>query len=264
MIRSLYTAATGMKSQQFNIDTITNNLSNVNTTGFKKNRADFADLYYQTLRTSGTPIDEEQVIPTGIQSGLGSKVVGTQKIFDQGSFKQTNNTFDLALQGKGFFQLKNLDGETVYSRNGSFVKDANGKLVNMNGLKLFPEITIPDNVETASVAINELGQVRGKLAGSDQDIFIGSIQTVRFSNDSGLMAMGENIYRSTEASGNAIEGTPGLEGQPLIRQKFIEMSNVKVVDEMVNMITAQRAYEMNSKSIQTSDNMLQTAIGMKR
>ena len=264
MMRSLYTAATGMKSQQFNIDTISNNLSNVNTTGFKKNRADFSDLYYQTLRTAGTPIDEEQVIATGIQSGLGTKVVGTQKIFEQGSFKQTNNTFDLALQGKGFFQLKNLDGETVYSRNGNFIKDVNGKLVNANGLKLFPEIVIPDNIDSDSISIDELGNIRGQLTNSDENIFIGSIRTARFSNDSGLMALGENIYRSTEASGNAIQGIPALDGQPLIRQKFIEMSNVKVVDEMVNMITAQRSYEMNSKSIQTSDNMLQTAVNLKR
>ncbi len=263
MIRSLWTGATGMNSQQFNIDTIANNLSNVNTTAFKKNRAEFEDLIYQTLRTAGTPATEETVVPTGVQVGLGVKTAATQKLFDQGSLQNTGNPFDIALEGKGFFKVVQLDGSDAYTRDGSFKIDANRQMVTSNGLRLNPEIIIPDNIRVDSLAIDKLGRVTGKDINTNEAEDIGQILTYRFINPAGLLSLGENLYQVTEGSGPEFEGNPGLEGHPKTIQGFLEISNVKVVDEMVNMITAQRAYELNSKSIQTSDSMLQTAIALK-
>ena len=264
MLRSLYTAATGMHGQQFNIDTIANNLSNVNTTGHKRSRAEFEDLLYQTLKVAGTPATEETVVPTGIQVGLGVKVAATQKMFDQGSLQNTGNLFDLALEGRGFFEVQMEDGTLAYTRDGSFKPDANRQLVNSNGLKLLPETILPEDFQADTLSISQQGLITVKIAGEDDPIEVGQIITHRFVNPAGLSSLGANLFKETIASGPTQEGIPGIEGQPRLHQGFLEMSNVKVVDEMVNMITAQRAYEFNSKAIQTSDNMLQTAVNLKR
>jgi len=263
MVRSLWTAATGMGGQQFNIDTISNNLSNVNTTGYKKTRADFEDLLYQTQRTAGTPATEETVVPTGIQVGHGVKTAATQKLFSQGSLQNTGNPLDLALEGNGFFKVQMADGTEAFTRDGSFKIDSNGQIVNSNGLRIEPEIIIPDNVDKKTVTISEQGLVTAKDFNGDT-VEIGQITTNRFINPAGLKSIGGNLYKATEGSGEAIEGVPSQNGQPKTLQGFLEMSNVKVVDEMVNMIVAQRAYEMNSKAVQTSDNMLATAVNLKR
>ena len=263
MITSLWTGATGMNSQQLNIDTISNNLSNVNTSGFKKNRIDFQDLYYQTINTSVTPKTEEYTKPIGSQIGVGSKVVSTQKMFNQGSMKETGNLLDIALEGKGFFQLQNSNGEIVYSRDGSFNIDSNGQLVNKSGLKLIPEIFINQNIDKNTINISQGGIVSAMDVNNDI-IELGQISAVKFINSSGLEAIGNNNFRETVASGNPLIGIPSEDNNPTLRQGFVEMSNVNVVDELVNMITAQRAYEMNSKSVQTSDSMLETAIMLKR
>ena len=264
MLRSLYTAATGMHTQQFNIDTISNNLANVNTTSFKKSRADFEDLLYQTMKIAGTPATEETVIPTGIQVGLGVKTAATQKMLEQGSLQQTGNVLDLALEGNGYFEVLMADGTVSYTRDGSFKIDSNRQVVNSNGLKMMPELILPEDFEFDTLSISDLGLVTVKVAGSDESIEVGQINTYRFINPVGLTSIGGNLYKVTEASGEATVGIPGLNGHPRTLQGFLEMSNVKVVDEMVNMITAQRAYELNSKAITTSDTMLQTAINVKR
>ena len=263
MIRSLWTGATGMNSQQLNIDTISNNLSNVNTTGFKKNRVEFQDLYYQTIDTANTPKTEDYTKPIGSQIGVGSKVVSTQKMFDQGSIKETGNLLDIALEGKGFFQLQNSNGEVVYSRDGSFNIDSNGQLVNQSGLKLIPEIFIAEDIDKNTIGISQSGLVTIKDS-QDNIIEIGQITTVKFINSAGLESIGNNNFRETVASGVPLIGVVSENNHPILRQGFLEMSNVKVVEELVNMITAQRSYEMNSKSIQTSDSMLETAIMLKR
>lgn len=264
MLRSLWTAASGMNAQQFNIDTISNNLSNVNTTGFKKNRADFEELLYQTLKIAGTPATEETVTPTGIQVGLGVKTAATQKMFTQGSLQNTGNKMDIALEGDGFFQVRMADGSDAYTRDGSFKIDSNGQIVNSNGLRLLPEITFPDNFQFKDISISDMGQITVKVAGSDEIVDVGQVTTHRFVNPVGLSSIGGNLYKETQASGENIVGLPGRDGFPSTLQGFLEMSNVKVVDEMVNMITAQRAYELNSKAITTSDSMLQTAVSLKR
>ncbi len=264
MVRSLWTGASGMNGQQFNIDTIAHNLANVNTTGFKKLRPDFEDLLYQTLKVAGTPATEETVIPTGIQVGLGVKPAATQKIFEQGSLQNTNNKLDMALDGEGFFKVQLADGTVAYTRDGSFKIDSNRQVVTSNGLKLLPELVLPENFIHESIAISDMGVVSVKVGGSDEQIEVANLNTYRFINPAGLTSQGGNLMKVTEASGQEIEGRPGLDGQPHTLQGMLEMSNVKVVDEMVNMITAQRAYEVNSKAIQTTDNMLQTAIGLKR
>jgi len=252
-----------MNGQQFNIDTIANNLANVNTTGYKKVRSDFEDLMYQTLKVAGTPATEETVTPTGIQVGLGVKAAATQKMFEQGSLQNTGNTLDMALSGHGFFKVLMADGTDAFTRDGSFKLDAQGQVVNSNGLKLIPEIVFGEDIDKTTISISDLGVVTAKNT-NDEIIEVGQITTARFINPAGLTNLGSNLYKVTEASGQAIEGQPGLNGQPSVLQGFLEMSNVKVVDEMVNMITAQRAYELNSKAITTSDNMLQTAVNLKR
>ena len=264
MMRALWTAATGMNGQQFNIDVISHNLANVNTTGFKKSRAEFEDLLYQTLKIAGTPATEETVVPTGTQVGLGVKVSSTQKMYDQGSLQNTGNLLDLALEGRGFFQVQMPDSSLAYTRDGSFKIDASGQMVNSNGLRLLPEIAFDENIDPKSIAISKMGLITARDIATDEIIDIAQITTHRFINPAGLSSIGDNLYKETEGSGPAITGLPGIEGQPSVIQSFLEMSNVRVVDEMVNMITAQRAYEFNSKAIQSSDSMLQTAINLKR
>jgi flagellar basal-body rod protein FlgG len=264
MMRSLWTAASGMTGQQFNIDTIANNLSNVNTTGFKKNRADFEDLIYQTRRLAGTPATEVTVVPTGVQVGHGVKVAATQKLYTQGALQNTGNISDMAIDGEGFFRILLYDGSYAYTRDGSFKIDADGQVVTSNGYRLLPEVVLPEDFVRDSLTISQDGRINVKVAGSDDPIQVGQVELYRFVNPAGLQAIGENLVKVTNASGEAIAGRPGFEGMGEIVHKFLEMSNVSVVQEMVNMIVAQRAYELNSRAIQTSDTMLGIASGLKR
>lgn len=263
-MRSLWTAASGMIGQQFNIDTISNNLSNVNTTGFKRNRPDFEDLLYQTTRVAGTPATEVTLVPTGIQVGHGVRPAATQKIFTQGPLQSTENVTDLAIQGEGFFRVLLYDGSYGYTRDGSFKIDSNGQILTSNGYRVLPEIILPEDFVQESLGISQDGRIIVKIAGFDDPVEIGQIELFRFVNPAGLQSIGENIYKVTNASGESIGSRPGFNGMGKVVQKFLEMSNVSVVNEMVNMIVAQRAYELNSKAIQTSDAMLATANNLKR
>jgi flagellar basal-body rod protein FlgG len=262
MIRSLWTAASGMKSQSINIDVISNNLANVNTTGFKTSRADFQDLLYETLRQAGTSSSESTDVPTGIQLGHGSRPVATTKIFTQGDFQQTKNELDMAIEGDGFFQIIQPNGETAYTRDGAFKMDRDGRIVTSDGFLMEPEITIPTDSISLSIGLD--GTVSVLQAGSNTPTEIGTIALARFVNPAGLHSIGRNLYLPTNASGDAIVGTAGEDGLGTLAQGFLEMSNVSVVDEMVKMITAQRAYEINSKTIQAADDMLQQANNVKR
>ena len=262
MMRSLWTAASGMTGQQFNIDTIANNLANVNTTGFKKSRVDFQDLLYQSVRHAGAPVTDGAQIPTGLQMGHGVRVVATQKIFTQGTFRQTDNPFDLVIENDGFFQILLPDGTIAYTRDGAFKKDGTGRLVTSDGFFLEPEIVIPDDALEVTIGTDGTGSVT--LPGDPEPQYIGQIELARFINPAGLQSYGRNLYLATASSGPPIVGTPGLDGFGMITQGWIEMSNVQVVEEMVNMITSQRAYEVNSKAIQASDDMLQTANNLRR
>jgi flagellar basal-body rod protein FlgG len=260
MMRSLFTAATGMGGQQLNMDVISNNLANVNTTGFKKSRADFEDLMYQTLQQPGATQATGEMIPSGLQVGMGVKPVAIQKLFSQGNYQHTENQLDLAIEGDGFFKvLKGTD--EVYTRSGAFKLDNTGIVVDSNGYVLQPALTVPDG--TTSLVIDATGQVTA-LDSAGAATILGNILTYTFPNTAGLNAIGKNLFKSSPASGDPVEGTPGTDNFGTIAQGFLEMSNVSVVDEMVNMIVAQRAYEANSKAIQTSDQMLQMANNVKR
>jgi flagellar basal-body rod protein FlgG len=251
-----------MHAQQTNIDVISNNLANVNTAGFKRGRADFQDLLYQTLRRAGTTSSSGTEVPTGIQVGHGVKTAAVQKIFLQGDFMQTQNELDLTIEGKGFFQILRPDGEIAYTRSGSFKLDSDGRVVTADGYPLEPEITVPD--DTVNITVGPSGTVSVLQAGDTEATEMGDIELAMFSNQAGLKNVGKNLYLTTDASGDPTTGTPGEDGFGTIAQGFLEMSNVSVVEEMVNMITSQRAYEINSKVIQTSDDMLQTANHLKR
>jgi len=264
MVRSLWTAATGMNGQQTNIDTIANNLSNVNTTGFKKQRAEFEDLLYQTIKTAGTPATEDTITPVGVQMGHGVKVAANLRMFDQGSLQNTGNISDLAVQGEGFFRVLQYDGTYAYTRDGAFKIDSERQLVTSGGLKVLPEITFPEGYRQETLSISQDGRVTVKVGDLDDPVDVGQLELYRFHNPAGLSATGDNLFKQTPASGNSIAGRPGFEGFGKTIHKFLEMSNVSTVAEMVNMIVAQRAYEFNSKAIQTSDNMLQTAASLKR
>lgn len=262
MMRSLFTAASGMIAQQFNIDTIANNLANVNTTGFRKNQARFQDLVYQELRAPGSPVGSSQ-IPVGQDVGLGVKVGASQKVFSQGTLIQTDNNLDVAIEGDGFFQVTQPDGTTAYTRDGSFKRDANGSMVTADGMFLQPQITIPQNA--SSVSIGQDGTVSAQIPGSNTPQQLGQIQLVRFTNNAGLSPIGgHNLYTQTAASGPPVVTTPGLNGAGSLQGGYLEQSNVAVVEEIVNMIVAQRAFEANSKAIQTSDQMLEIAVNTKR
>ncbi len=262
MIRALFTAATGMTAQQLNIDATANNLANVNTSGFKRTRVDFQDLLYQTPRQPGAPTAQGTDAPTGIQVGSGVRPASTQRIFSQGDFQQTENPLDLVIEGDGFFQVLRPDGTTAYTRAGSFRKDANGRLVNPDGFPLLPEITIPQ--QAVSVSIGTDGAVNVTLADNSQSQQVGTIDLARFANPAGLNAIGRNLFLPTAASGNAITGAPGSTNFGTLSQGFVEMSNVKVVEEMVNLIVGQRAYEAGSKAVQSADEMLQLANNLRR
>ncbi len=262
MIRALWTAASGMESQQKNIDVVANNLANVNTTGFKKSRADFQDLMYQSLKTTGAPSTNSTQIPTGIQIGLGSRLAAVTKIFTTGDLSQTGNSLDMAVQGDGFFQVQLPDGTIAYTRSGAFKKDYTGRIVTSDGYPLLPAVTIPNNA--SSINIGNDGTVSVIQAGQTTSTQVGNIQLALFPNPAGLAAQGMNLYILSDSAGQPTVGTPGLLGLGTIAQGYLEMSNVSVAEEMVNMITGQRAYEVNSKAVQTADEMLQTANNMKR
>lgn len=260
MMRSLWTAATGMVAQQLNIDVISNNLANVNTIGFKKSRAEFEDLMYQSLKIAGSPTEAGNLIPTGMQVGMGVKPTTVHKFFTQGDFQNTGNPLDMVIEGDGFFQV-DVNGEMAYTRAGAFKLDNEGRVVTANGYVLQPEFTVP--VETASVVVTEAGHIAA-LDENGDELAATDIPIYTFINPAGLKAMGKNLYSETEASGAATEGVPGEDNFGTIAQGFLEMSNVEIVDEMVAMIVGQRAYEINSKAVQTSDAMLQTANQLKR
>jgi flagellar basal-body rod protein FlgG len=262
MLRSLFIAATGMEAQKLNIDVISNNLANVNTAGFKKSRADFQDLLYQTLRTPGATSAEGSQIPSGIQVGMGVKPVAVQKIFVQGDFVQTGNKLDTVIEGDGFFQILMPDGTTAYSRSGAFKLDSEGRIVNSDGYPLEPGITIPANITDTSISSD--GIVSVTKAGSSTPTQIGQITLANFINPAGLNALGKNLFQQSASSGDPVTGNPGTNGLGTIAQGYIEMSNVNVVEEMVNMIVSQRAYEVNSKAVQASDQMLQVANNLRQ
>jgi flagellar basal-body rod protein FlgG len=262
MIRSLWSAATGMQAQTLNIDVISNNLANVATTGFKKSRADFQDLLYQNLRSPGVSSSADTQVPTGIQVGTGVRPAATQKMFTQGEFENTQNELDMAIEGDGFFQVLQPNGETAYTRAGAFKLDNEGRVVTSDGFPMEPELTVPDDAVGISIGID--GTVSVLLAGETEPTEIGNIELAEFINPAGLKSIGRNLFTPTGASGDATTGTPGEDAFGNIAQGYLESSNVSVVDEMVNMIVAQRAYETNSKTIQASDEMLQTANNLRR
>lgn len=262
MIRALYTAATGMTGMQTQIDTTSNNIANVNTIGYKKQRAEFADLFYQTMQYAGTSTSETTTAPVGIEVGLGVRTIGIAKNFTQGNPKETGNNLDLTIMGKGFFQIEMPDGNIAYTRSGSFKLDSDGNIVNADGYRLIPNITIPEDATKINIGTD--GTISVMQANSTELNTLGQIETTTFINPAGLHSLGDNLYINTNASGEPINGVPGMEGFGMIRQGFIEMSNVKLVEEMTDLITGQRAYEANSKTIQTADSMLQTVNSLKR
>lgn len=262
MMRSLWTAATGMAAQTTNVDVISNNLANVNTAGFKRGRANFQDLMYQQIKAPGAEASAAGTqLPSGIQVGLGVQTASIEYVFDEGSFQQTSNPLDIAIQGRGFFQIQLANGETGYTRSGSFGRDAQGQLVTASGNPLLPNITLP--TDTQNIHIAQDGTVSVEQPGSLSSV-VGQIQVVAFSNPAGLSHLGNSIFQATNASGEPLTGNPGENGFGGLGQGMLEMSNVNMVEEMVNLIAGQRAYEMNSKSVQAADEMLQTANGLKR
>lgn len=255
MIRSLWISKTGLDAQQTQMDVVTNNLANVSTTGYKRSRAIFEDLLYQNIRQPGAQSSQQTQLPSGLQLGSGVRTVATEKIFTQGDLQRTGNSKDVAIQGAGFFQVLMPDGTTGYTRDGSFQVDNQGQLVTSSGYVIQPAITIPANA--LSVTVGRDGTISVTQPGSVNPTQVGAFQLATFINPAGLMAMGENLYVETAASGNPNTNTPGTNGAGLLMQNYVETSNVNVAEELVNMIQTQRAYEINSKAITTSDQMLQ-------
>lgn len=255
MMRSLYIAKTGMDSSQFRLDVVSNNLANVNTKGFKRGSAVFEDLYYQTLRQPGAQLPNGANLPTGMQVGTGSAAVATARIHTQGDLINTGQALDWAIQGDGFFRIQMPDGTTAYSRNGEFKRNSNGDIVNSQGLQLNPNINIPTN--SLSLSVSASGVVQYTVPGNAAPQTAGTIQLTTFINPQGLQSLGDNLYAQTAASGDPQDGDPTTDNRGQIRQNFLEASNVNVTEELVNMITAQRSFEMNSKAITTCDQMLQ-------
>lgn len=263
MIRALFTASTGMIGQQANIDTIANNLANVNTTGFKKSRVNFQDLLYETIQPAGTQTVQGTTIPEGIQIGHGVRPSSIAKLFSPGSFVNTGNPLDLAIEGQGFFEVELPDGTEAYTRDGSFRRSEDGILVTADGLQLTPSITIPQDAETISIGTD--GTVSATVAGQTAAQNLGTIQLSRFPNPAGMDArLGSNLLLETEASGAPVSGEPGQDGIGLIAAGFLENSNVQTVEEILHLIIAQRAYEANSQVIQTADEMLQLTNNVRR
>lgn len=255
MSQSLWIAKTGLDAQQTKMATISNNLANVGTNGFKRGRAIFEDLLYQNVRQVGAQSSQDTVLPSGLQVGTGARVVATERLFTQGNLVSTDNAFDLAIQGRGFFEVLMPDGTPAYTRDGSFHLNDQGVLVTSTGYQVQPPITVPQDALSVTVAGD--GTVSVQQPGTAQATQIGLIQLTDFVNPAGLQARGENLYLETWASGNPLPGNPGLNGLGTLQQGYVEGSNVNVVEEMVNMIETQRAYEMNSKAISTADQMLQ-------
>lgn len=255
MIRSLYISKTGLDAQQTNLDTIANNLANVSTNGFKRSRAVFEDLLYQTVRQPGAQSSQQTTVPTGLQIGTGVKPVSAARIHTQGNLQLTGNALDVAINGQGFLQVLLPDGTTGYTRDGSFHVDANGQVVNSNGYPMQPALTIPPNASNITIAAD--GTVTATQPGQVNAVQIGQIQLATFINPNGLSSMGQNLYLETDASGTPSTNSPGSNGAGVLNQNYVETSNVNVVEELVSMIQAQRAYELNSKAITVSDQMLQ-------
>jgi flagellar basal-body rod protein FlgG len=261
-MRSLHIAATGMLAQQTNVEVISNNIANLSTTGFKRRRAEFQDLIYQNLRRVGsTSSDTGTIVPSGVQLGLGVKTAAVYRIAEQGNLSQTENRFDLAIRGPGYFQVELPSGETAYSRDGTFGLSPQGEIVTADGFRVLPGIQIP--AQARDVTINANGEVLVKLDGQTALQNVGQIQTAIFANDAGLEAIGDNLFLETPASGQVQAGVPGSPGFGNVMQGFVETSNVNVVSEITSLITAQRAYEMNSKVITASDEMLSTLTRMR-
>ena len=254
MIRSLWIAKTGLEAQQMQMDVIANNLSNVSTNGFKKSIAVFEDLLYQTLRQPGAQSSQQNTVPTGLQVGTGVHPVATERVHTQGNLQATGNPLDIAIQGRGFFQVQLPDGTTAYTRDGAFQLNSDGIMVTSSGYEVQPAITVPPGVQTLTIAKD--GVVSALINGQAAPVQIGQIQVATFINTAGLQSRGENLYLETAASGTPQTNSPGTNGAGLLNQSYVETSNVNVVEELVNMIQTQRAYEINSKSIQTSDQML--------
>ena len=255
MIRSLWISKTGLDAQQTQMDVTANNLANVSTHGFKRSRAVFEDLLYQTLRQPGAQSSGQTQLPSGLQLGTGVRPVATERVFTQGNLQQTSNPLDIAIQGNGFFQVQMPDGTAAYTRDGSFQVNAQGQVVTSSGFPVQPAITIPAN--TLSVTVSRDGIVSAVRAGTVAPTQVGTLQLAGFMNPAGLQSMGENLYIETAASGTPNANTPGTNGMGLLSQGYVETSNVNVVEELVGMIQTQRAYEINSKAIQASDQMLQ-------
>ncbi len=255
MIRSLWISKTGLDAQQTQMDTIANNLANVSTNGFKRSRAVFEDLLYQTIRQPGAQSSQQTQIPSGLQIGTGVRPVAAERIHTQGNLQQTGNQLDVAINGSGFFQVLMPDGSTAYTRDGSFQRDNQGQMVTASGFPVQPAITLPANA--IAVTIGRDGVVSVTQPGVAAPVQVGSMQVTTFINPAGLMSQGENLYQETASSGTPSTNVPGTNGSGLLSQNYVETSNVNVVEEMVNMIQTQRAYEINSKSITTSDQMLQ-------
>jgi flagellar basal-body rod protein FlgG len=253
MMRALFTGASGMRGQQFKIDVTANNLANANTVGFKSDRAEFVDLMYQHMRRPGGTSATGIQFPTALQVGLGTNPIATTKLFTQGNFMATDQPLDVVIEGDGFFKITLPDGTTAYSRDGSFKLDGNGDIVTNDGMFLDPRITVPDNV--LDLTISPDGTVTATLPGEAEATQLGQITLVRFVNPQGLKAVGTNLF---------LEDIPTQNGIGALRQGYLEMSNVSVVDELISLIVGQRAYEANSRSVQTSDEMLQTAVNLKR
>jgi flagellar basal-body rod protein FlgG len=262
MIRTLYSGATGMYAQQLNMDNISNNLANINTYGFKKANVQFQDLIYQTIQEAGSATGEDTERPTELTVGVGVKPVSTQKSFAQGSLQSTSNPLDVAINGDGFFQVTCPDGQTRYTRDGSFKLSSDGQLVTAQGYPVEPAVNIPDDTESVSVVAD--GTVMVKLYGQTDTQTVGQLELARFVNPAGLKSVGGNLYEASAASGTVVTGTPDTGSYGSLEQGYVEASNVSIVEEMVNMIVAQRAYELNSRSVRTADDMIQAASQLKR
>ena len=255
MITALYSAATGMEAQETNINVIANNLANVNTTGFKRSRANFQDLLYHNERAVGSSASADTQVPTGIQVGLGTRTASVGKVYTSGDLEQTGSDLDLAIKGDGFFQVEMPDGETAYTRDGSLKKDSEGRLVTADGNPVVPEIVIPENA--TKVAVGHDGTVTAYLDAESRGTEIGELELARFGNPSGLKSIGGNLQLESAASGSPILGAAGTDGFGSIAQGFLENSNVSIMQEMINLISGQRAYEINSKAVKAADEILQ-------
>lgn len=254
-MQALWIAKTGLEAQQTKMANISNNLANASTTGYKSSRAVFADLVYQNVRQVGSQSSQDTELPSGLMIGTGVRTVATEKVFSQGNMQQTGNSLDVAIQGRGFFQVQMPDGTQAYTRDGSFSVDSQGQLVTKSGFSIQPSITVPTNA--TSITIGDDGTISAKIPGTSTPIQVGNLQLADFVNASGLQPNGQNLFLESGASGAPQPGNPGLNGLGTVTQGFVESSNVNVVEELVNMIETQRAYEMNSKAISTTDQMLQ-------